>query len=189
MTVENAIKLEVTYSKEKPKLLSFIRRNVPTREEAEDILQDVFYQFILNVDSFQIVNKISSWLYHVAKNKIIDSQRKMKPALVNDFVKTIDDKSSGETLTLEDILPDFSELPDEAYWRIQFWDEIEDALDDMPDKQREIFELTEFKGLTFREIAAQKQEPISTLLSRKQVAIQFLRKRLKYLFEELNDNV
>ena len=113
----------------------------------------------------------------------------MKPALVSDFVKAVDDKSSGETLTLEDILPDFSELPDESYWRIQFWDEIEDALDDMPAKQREIFELTEFDGLTFREVSAQTNEPISTLLSRKQVALQFLRKRLKYLYEELKNDV
>ena len=189
MTAENTIRLENTYSKEKPKLLSFIRRNVPSREEAEDILQDVFYQLIVNIESLQIMNRISSWLFHVAKNKIIDSKRKMKPALVSDFVKTVDDKSSGETLTLEDILPDFSELPDESYWRIQFWDEIEDALEDMPHKQREIFELTEFDGLTFREAAAQTNEPISTLLSRKQVALQFLRKRLKYLYEELKNDV
>jgi RNA polymerase sigma factor (sigma-70 family) len=187
LTAENIIKLEGTIEKEKPRLFSFIRLNVPTREEAEDILQDVFYQFVSNVDSLQLMNRISSWLFHVAKNKIIDSKRKMKPSLTADMVKAADDRSTGETLSLEDIIPDFSSLPDEAYWRIQFWDEIEDALDDMPDKQREIFELTEYEGLTFRQIAGQKQEPISTLLSRKRSAILYLRKRLKNLYEDLYD--
>lgn len=189
LTAENSIRFEATVAKEKSKLFNFIRHNVPTREEAEDILQDVFYQFILNFESLNVMSRISSWLFHVAKNKIIDSKRKMKPVLISDVVKTYDDKSTGEILSLEQILPDFSRMPDETYWSTQFWDEIEDALEDMPENQREVFELTEFEGLTFREIANKKNEPISTLLSRKKFAIIFLRKRLEYLYKELKDNV
>ena len=185
MTAENTIKLEAAVVKEKSKLFNYIRHNVPTREEAEDILQDVLYQFVLNMESIQLVDRFSSWLFRVAKNKIIDSKRKMKPVPLGDIVKAYDDKSSGEALSLEDILPDFNRLPDEEYWSQQFWDEIEDALEDMPAKQREVFELTEYEGMTFREIAELKQEPLSTLLSRKKFAIQFLRKRLINLYEEL----
>lgn len=113
----------------------------------------------------------------------------MKPALLPDITKFTEVETAGESLTLEDIIPDLSSLPDEIYWQHQIRDEIEDALDDMPDKQREIFELTEFEGLTFREIAEMQGVPISTLLSRKKFAVLFLRKRLKNLYEELKNDV
>ena len=95
----------------------------------------------------------------------------------------------GTSLSIEDMIPDFGGLPDEVYWQNQFWDEIEDALDELPVEQREVFEMTEFEGMSFKEIAGIKQEPLNTLISRKRYAVLFLRKRLKTLYEELKENV
>jgi RNA polymerase sigma factor (sigma-70 family) len=189
LTTENILKVETVITKEKGKLFNYIRRLVPTKEEAEDILQDVFIKLILNFESFHLLDRVSSWMIHVAKNRIIDSKRKMKPELFLDFRAFTEDKSTSELITLEDVIPDLSNLPDEIYWQNQFWDEIEVALDDMPPKQREIFKLTEFEGMTFKEIAKMKDEPISTILSRKKFAVQFLRKRLYHLYKELENDV
>ena len=139
MTTENTLKFEKVITKEKGKLFNYIRRLVPTNEEAEDILQDVFVKLLMNFESFHLLDRVSAWMIHVAKNRIIDSKRKMKPELLFDFTAFTEDKSTDEVLTLEDIIPDLSSLPDEIYWQNQFWDEIEDALDEMPLKQREIF--------------------------------------------------
>ena len=96
---------------------------------------------------------------------------------------------SGDTISLEEIIPNLGGLPDEVYWQNQVWDAIEDALDEMPYEQREVFEMNEFEGLSFKEISEIKNEPINTLLSRKRYAVLFLRKRLKNLYEELKNNV
>ncbi|MCL4512306.1 MAG: sigma-70 family RNA polymerase sigma factor [Bacteroidetes bacterium] len=189
MTAEDSKQIEATIKKERGRLFNFIRRNVPTREEAEDILQDVLFQFVSGFEEIEFVDRISGWLMCVAKNKIIDSQRKKKPQAFRDVKIRIPGDESGDSLSLEDIIPDFSGLPDEVYWQNQSWDEIEDALDELPDEQREVFEMNEFEGMSFKEISEIKDEPINTLLSRKRYAVLFLRKRLKNLYEELKNNV
>lgn len=189
MTAENSIRLKAEIINQKGRLYNFIKRFVPSREEAEDILQDVLYKFVMNFESFQLMDRASSWLIHVAKNRIIDSRRKMKPGLIQDLAKLASDEDEDMSISMDNLIPDLSSLPDEIYWRGQIWNEIQYALEDMPDKQREIFELTEFEGLTFREISEMKNVPLSTLLSRKKYAVLFLRKRLKYLYEELKKDV
>ncbi len=186
---ENSRQIEATIEKERGRLYNFIRRNVPTKEDAEDILQDVFYQFASSFESIRLMDRVSSWLMHVAKNRIIDTRRKKKPQVFGDMKIRIGSDDAGDTLSFEEVIPDFGGLPDEEYWRNQLWDEIEDALDEMPDEQREIFEMTEFEGMSFKEIAEIKDEPINTLLSRKRYAVLFLRKRLINLYEELKNNV
>ena len=186
---ENSRQIEATIEKEKGRLYNFIRRNVPTKEDAEDILQDVLYQFANAFESIEFMDRVSSWLMSVAKNRIIDSRRKKKPHAFGDVKIKVRGDEAGESLSLEEIIPNLNGLPDEVYWRNQVWDEIEDALDDMPDEQREVFEMNEFEGLSFKEISKIKEEPINTLLSRKRYAVLFLRKRLKNLYEELKNNV
>ena len=181
--------IEATIEKEKGRLYNFIRRNVPTKEDAEDILQDVLYQFASSFESIRLMDRVSSWLMHVAKNRIIDRRRKKKPVAFGDMKIRVPGDDAGDKLSIEEIIPDFGRLPDEEYWRNQFWDAIEDALDDMPDEQREVFEMTEFEDMSFKEIAEIKKEPINTLLSRKRYAVLFLRKRLKNLYEELKEDV
>lgn len=189
LVTENSRQIEATIEKERGRLYNFIRRNVPTKEDAEDILQDVFYQFASSFESIRLMDRVSSWLMHVAKNRIIDTRRKKKPQVFGDMKIRIGSDDAGDTLSFEEVIPDFGGLPDEEYWRNQLWDEIEDALDEMPDEQREIFEMTEFEGMSFKEIAEIKDEPINTLLSRKRYAVLFLRKRLINLYEELKNNV
>jgi RNA polymerase sigma factor (sigma-70 family) len=181
--------MEATIEKEKGRLYNFIRRNVPTKEDAEDILQDVLYQFASSFESIRLMDRVSSWLMHVAKNRIIDTRRKKKPQAFGNIKIRVAGDEAGDSLSLEEIIPNLSELPDQEYWRNQFWDEIEDSLDEMPDEQREVFEMTEFESMSFKEIAEIKNEPINTLLSRKRYAVLFLRKRLKKLYEELKNNV
>lgn len=189
MTAAASNQIDATIKKERGRLFNFIRRNVPTREEAEDILQDVLFQFASAFESIEFMDRVSAWLMRVAKNRIIDSQRKKKPLPFRDVKVKFPKDESGNPLSLEEIVPDLSSLPDEVYWQNQVWDEIEDALDVMPDEQREVFEMTEFEGLSFKEIAEIKSEPINTLLSRKRYAVLFLRKRLKHLYKELKNNV
>ncbi len=186
---ENAKQIEATIEKEKGRLYTFIRRNVPTREDAEDILQDVLFQFAYAFESIEFIDRVSSWLIRVARNRIIDSRRKKKPLVFRDVkIKTLDGEA-GDSLSIEEIIPNFDGLPEEVFWQNQVWNGIEEALDEMPDEQREVFEMNEFEGLSFKEISEIMEEPINTLLSRKRYAVLFLRKRLKNLYEELKDNV
>jgi RNA polymerase sigma factor (sigma-70 family) len=189
LTAATSKQIEATIEKEKGKLFGFIRRNVPTKEEAEDILQDVLFQFANAFESIEFMDRVSAWLMRVAKNRIIDSQRKKKPQAFRDVKIRIPGDESGEPLSLEEMIPDLGGLPDEVYWQNQFWDEIEAALDELPEEQREVFEMNEFEGLSFKEIAEMKGEPINTLISRKRYAILYLRNRLTNLYEELKNNV
>lgn len=183
MTKELAI--EKTIKQEKGKLLSFIRKHVATKEDAEDILQDVLYSLVSGFEEIEFIERISAWLIKVAKNKIIDSYRKKKPETFSDEVIIKEDESSDEALSLIDIMPDLGNLPDELYWQNLFWEEIENALDDLPNEQKEVFIMNEFEGKSFKEISELKDEPVNTLLSRKRYAVLYLRKKLKYLYKEL----
>jgi RNA polymerase sigma factor (sigma-70 family) len=177
-----SLEIDNTIKRERGRLLNFIRRNVPTDEDAEDILQDVFLQFISAFDEIEYLGKVSAWLIKTAKNKIIDRYRKKKPETFSDNVKNLNDyDEESEILSLEDIIPDLSGMPDEIYWQNLIWKEIEDALEEMPAEQKEVFVMNEFEDLSFREISEIKKVPVNTLLSRKRYAVLFLRKKLKIL--------
>ena len=177
---EKSIEINNTIKREKGRLLSFIRRNVPTDEDAEDILQDVFLQFINAFDEIEFFSRVSSWLFKTAKNKIIDLYRKKKPETFSDNTKSTDEyDEEAEQIRLEDIIPDFGGMPDEVYWQNLLWNEIEDALEEMPKEQKEVFIMNEFENMSFKEISDKTNVPVNTLLSRKRYAVLFLRKRLK----------
>ncbi|HKB84947.1 MAG TPA: sigma-70 family RNA polymerase sigma factor [Ignavibacteriaceae bacterium] len=183
MTKEAA--LDKVVKQEKGKLLSFIRRRVATKEDAEDILQDVLYSLVSGFEEIEFVERISAWLIKVAKNRIIDSYRKKKTAGFSDEIFINEGSDSDEVVSLSDIMPDFSNLPDEIYWQNLFWEEIEAALEELPPEQKDVFVMNEFEGMSFKEISGIKGETVNTLLSRKRYAVLYLRKKLKNLYKEL----
>ncbi len=182
--------VEQAVRRERGRLFNFILRRVRSREDAEDILQDVFYQLVTSYSVTQPIEKLTSWLFTVARNKIIDLYRKRRPAVsMTQSVVNLD--ASGETgipLNLEDILFDPSETPDQAYARSVVWTELADALDDLPENQRQVFVMHELEGRSFKEIAELTGEPINTLLSRKRYAVLFLRERLQELYNEIEQS-
>ncbi len=174
-----------TFLKEKDKLLGFIRSRVSTVEEAEDILQDVFYQFIEGFNSIQSLDRVTSWLYSVARNKIIDRYRRDASRPQRTDFELLSGKDEDAPLTLQEILPDLDNTPEATLLREAIWDEVTDALAELPADQREIFILNELEEKSFREIAEETGISINTLLSRKRYAIMALRKRLQNFYDDL----
>ncbi len=181
---ENSI--ELAYKKDSRRLLQFIRNRIPNEEEAKDILQDVFYQLISIADDIRTIDNVTSWLFTVARNKIIDRSRKKKPDLFSD--KQIQTPGSGEedVLMLEDVLPAFSTDPEDEMMNSLILDAVDGALMELPDEQREVFILHEFENMTFREIVELTGESMNTLISRKHYAVLYLRECLQDLYNQLN---
>jgi RNA polymerase sigma factor (sigma-70 family) len=174
-----------TFLKEKDKLLGFIRSRVSTVEEAEDILQDVFYQFIAGFDTIESIDRVTSWLYSVARNKIIDRYRRDAARPKRTDFELLAGKDDDAPLTLQEILPDLDNTPESTLLRDAIWDEITDALAELPADQREIFILNEIEERGFREIAEETGVSINTLLSRKRYAILALRKHLQRFYDDV----
>lgn len=164
------------YSK---RLMGFIRKRVRSEEDAEDILQDVFYQLI---DYTEPIEQLTAWLFRVTRNKITDRQRKHKPELLDDIYSKEDE---DEFLSWAELFFDESDNPETEYLRGIFWEELNNALDELPAEQRDVFVWNELDGIPFKEIAAQTGETVNTLLSRKRYAVLHLRERLGYLRNEL----
>ncbi|MFL5730703.1 MAG: RNA polymerase sigma factor [Cytophagaceae bacterium] len=182
MNAEKDQAIKNTFQKDRKRLFDFIRRRVPSREEAEDILQEVFFQFTRNVYQLAPIEQVSSWLFRVARNKITDSYRKQK-------TESLEKRSEGNDeengLNLLSHLYDANDDPEKEMARNLIWDELYEALDALPAAQREVFILHEIEGKDFKEIAAQTGETVNTLLSRKRYAVLYLRKRLEYLYKEM----
>ena len=159
------------------KLFAFIRGRVRTEEDAEDILQDVWYQLY---NTTEAIDQVGAWLYRVARNKIIDRYRKKSPELLDD--QSYEDEE-GE-LHLKEILLADPGNPETEYLKSLFWTELNKGLDELPQEQKEVFVLNELEGLTFAEIAARTGENIKTLISRKGYAVKHLRVRLQTLYDE-----
>ena len=174
-----------TFLKEKDKLLGFIRSRVSTTEEAEDILQDVFYQFVAGFETIDSLDRVTSWLYSVARNKIIDRYRRDAVRPKRTDFELFSGKDDDAPLTLQEILPDLGNTPDSALLREAIWDEITEALDELPANQREIFIQNEIEQKGFREISEESGVSINTLLSRKRYAITALRKRLQRFYDDV----
>jgi RNA polymerase sigma factor (sigma-70 family) len=164
------------YSK---RLMGFIRKRVSNEADAEDILQDVFYQFIGNTKP---IEQLTSWLFTVTRNKIIDRQRKQKPLLLEDVYPATGEEGGFEW---SDIFFDESQNPETIYLRNLFWDALYGALNELPEAQKQVFILNEIEGVPFKTIAEQTGETINTLLSRKRYAVLHLRERLAGLRDEL----
>lgn len=185
MSQQKREKIEQTVKAERGRLFGFIRRRVRIDEEAEDILQDVFYQLVAAYDTIGSIDKITSWLFQVARNKIIDRNRKMKPENFSSLLAR--DSEDAGPLMLADILPDLEQLPDRQLLRTAVWEVLEEALEELPEAQREVFILHEFEDKSFREIAELTGVAVNTLLSRKRYAVLYLRERLEGLYRELLD--
>lgn len=168
-----------TYSK---RLMGFIRKRVSNEADAEDILQDVFYQFIGNTKP---IEQLTAWLFTVTRNKITDKQRKHKPELLEDMYTDADGESSFDWT---DLFFDGSNNPETEYLRNIFWEALHAALNELPAPQRDVFILNEIEGVPFKTIAEQTGETINTLLSRKRYAVLHLRDRLSVLRDELLHN-
>ncbi len=171
-------------SQEQGKLLNFIRRKIGSEEDARDILQDVLYQFIRGFADIRSTERITSWLFSVARNRITDYYRKKKPEYLSES-QLGDSEGEGTPLMLMDILPALTRDPEDEMMREVIWHAIEEALSEMPGNQREVFVWNEFEEKSFREISALTGEGINTLLSRKRYAILFLRKKLRELYTQL----
>ncbi|HKG70098.1 MAG TPA: sigma-70 family RNA polymerase sigma factor [Segetibacter sp.] len=165
-----------SYSK---RLMGFIRQRVASQSDAEDILQDVFYQMIQTINT---IDEIGAWLFAVTRNKITDQQRKLKPDLFSDIY---DNKDDEDEIDWKEILFDNSGNPETEYLRTLFWEELNNSLDELPAKQREVFILNELEGVPFKDIAEQTGETVNTLLSRKRYAVLHLRDKLRVLHDEL----
>jgi len=176
---------EQTFLREKDRLLSFIRNRVSSVEEAEDILQDVFYQFVAGYDTIESLDRVTSWLFSIARNKIIDRYRRdsARPQRADFGLHAGSEEDTP--LTLQEILPDFGNTPEDSYFRETMWDAVMDALDELPAEQREVFILNELEEKGFREISEETGVSINTLLSRKRYAILALRKKLQKLYDEI----
>jgi len=165
------------------RLRSFIRRRVGDADEAEDILQDVFYELVLAYRLMKPVEHLGAWLFRVARNRITDRFRKKKPApLPSGPMGFAED---GEELSLEDLLPSPGGGPDAIYARAVLLEELEAALDELPDEQRDVFVAHELEGCSFKEMTAESGVGVSTLLSRKHYAVLYLRRRLQAIYDEL----
>jgi RNA polymerase sigma factor (sigma-70 family) len=165
---------------EKGRLWNFIRRRVPDAGDAEDILQDVFYELVEAYRLMQPIEQVGAWLFRVARNRITDRFRKKKPELFADQSVAGED----ESVSFEEMLPSADAGPEAAYARSVMLEELEDALDELPDEQRVVFLATEFEGNSFRELAEASGVSINTLLSRKRYAVQHLRRRLQKVYAE-----
>lgn len=162
------------------KLFGFIRKNVNTDADAEDILQDVWYQYA-NTSATQTIEQVSGWLFKVARNKITDKYRKKKNTLIDDQSY---ENEAGET-QFRELLFTLDNDPELADIKKLFWEELFNALEELPENQREVFVLNELEDKTLQEIADSSKENIKTIISRKRYAVQHLRNRLQYLYNEL----
>lgn len=165
------------------RLQSFIRKRVNTIEDAEDVLQDVYYQLADADRLLKPIEQMSAWLFTVARNRITDMYRKKKPEPFPEFSDENDEDNF--VAELRNLIFDNGSTPETEYLRSLVWTELEEALSELPAEQRQAFELTEFQGLSFKEISAQTGVAVNTLISRKRYAVLFLRERLQELYDEL----
>jgi RNA polymerase sigma factor (sigma-70 family) len=177
-------RISETVVREQARLRNFIRRRVPDPLDAEDILQDVFSELVEAYRLMKPIEQVGAWLFRVARNRITDLFRKKKP---ESFAEQSAVTSEGETLLFEDLLVSKEAGPDDAYARAMLLEELEDALDELPVEQREVFVAHEIEGRSFKELAAQTGLTVNTLLSRKHYAVLHLRRRLRAIYKEFSN--
>ena len=167
--------------REKPRLRNFIRKRVGDRSDAEDILQEVFYELVEAYRMMKPVEQVTAWLFRVARNRITDLFRSKKREASSEAAVKIED---GEELQWEDLLPSPEAGPEAAYARSVLLEEMEAALDELPEEQREVFVAHEFLGYSYKDLAEQTGVGVNTLLSRKRYAVAHLRERLQTIYDD-----
>jgi len=182
MTDEQNRRISDTIEREQSRLHSFIRKRVLDESDAEDILQEVFYELVQAYRLMKPVEQAGAWLIRVARNRIIDRFRKRRP----EAKPTLAEGGEGESgsLSWEELLPSPDAGPDAAYAREVLFEELEDAIDELPEQQREVFVAHEIEGRSFNDLAAETGLSVNTLLSRKHYAVLHLRRRLRSIYDE-----
>ncbi len=181
MAREQDRRIAEVVERERSRLRSFIRRRVGDPRDAEDVLQDVFYALVEANRLLMPIDHVTGWLFRVARNRITDLLRKKKPDRFSDAAVADED---GERLPLEDLLPSPDAGPEALYARSVLLDELELAIDELPEEQREVFVAHELEGRSFKEMAAETGVSVNTLLSRKRYAVLHLRERLQGIYED-----
>jgi RNA polymerase sigma factor (sigma-70 family) len=185
MAPEQDRRISEVVEREQSRLRNFIRRRVPDPRDAEDILQDVFSELVEANRLLMPIEHVTGWLFRVARNRIIDLFRKKQPENFSDAaVAHEDDTDDGELPAFEDLLPSPDAGPEAMYARSVLLHELELAVDDLPEDQRQVFVAHEVEGRSFKEIAAETGVNVNTLLSRKRYAVLHLRKRLQNIYDE-----
>ena len=182
MSEQKAISISNAIKQFGNNLFGFVRGKVKSTEDAEDIVQDVWYQ-LSKLNNIAELENVSAWLYEVARNKITDKSRKKTNQPLEDF-SFID--QDGEFNFKEILLLDDSNDPEIGFFKEMFWNEFEKAIDELPENQKEVFLLNEIEDMTLQQVADVKGENIKTIISRKGYAVKHLRNKLNYLYNELN---
>jgi RNA polymerase sigma factor (sigma-70 family) len=173
--------LSQAMERDRPRLRSFIRKYVADTSEAEDILQDVFYELLEAYRFMKPIEHVTAWLFRVARNRMTDLFRKNKPGSLNNMVSMGDGGDTEDTL--EDLLPSGDAGPEAAYARNLLLDALDEALEELPEAQREVFIAHELLGRSFKDISAETGLSVNTLLSRKHYAVLHLRRSLQSIYE------
>ena len=182
MSEQKAISITKAIQQFGKNLLGFVRGRVKTTEDAEDIVQDVWYQ-MSKLNNIAELENVSAWLYEVARNKITDKSRKKTNLALEDYVY---ENNDGDFNFKEILLLDDTNNPELGLFKEMFWKEFQQAIEELPPNQKEVYLLNEMEDMTLQEIANQKGENLKTIISRKGYAVKHLRNKLNYLYEELN---
>lgn len=184
MTTEQDRHISETVAGERARLRNFIRKRVADEADAEDILQDVFYEFVQAYRLMKPIEQAGAWLFRVARNRIIDLFRKRKTDALRKGPAVAED---GESLNLEDLLPSPDAGPEAAFVRNLLLTELNHALEELPEEQREVFIAHEIEGRSFKQLSAETGISVNTLLSRKHYAVLHLRRRLQNIYAEIRE--
>ena len=164
--------------RDQPRLRNFIRKHITDSGEAEDILQDVFYELLEAYRLMKPIEHVTAWLFRVARNRIVDVFRRKKSSSLNDPVSAEEDSD-----TLEDLIPSEEAGPEAVFARNLLLDALDEALEELPEVQREVFIAHEWRGRSFKDISAETGLSVNTLISRKHYAVLHLRQRLQSIYE------
>jgi RNA polymerase sigma factor (sigma-70 family) len=185
MALEQDQRISEVVKREQSRLRNFIRRRVPDSRDAEDILQDVFYELVEANRLLMPIDHVTGWLFRVARNRITDLFRKKRPESFSDTAAARGhDADDNELLQFEDLLPSPDAGPEALYFRSVLLDELELAVEELPKEQREVFVSHELEGRSFKDMAAETGVSVNTLLSRKRYAVLHLRERLQSIYDE-----
>ena len=182
MSLEQDQRISEVVKREQSRLRNFIRRRVPDPRDAEDILQDVFYELVEANRLLMPIEHVTGWLFRVARNRITDLFRKKKPERFGDVARP--GESDDEQLQVDDLLPSPDAGPDALYARHVLLGALELAINELPEEQRDVFVAHELEGRSFKEMSAETGVSVNTLLSRKRYAVQHLRERLQGIHDE-----
>ena len=182
MTSEQNRQIAEVFKRERTRLRNFIRRRVANELDAEEVLQDVFYELVQAYRLMAPVEQIAAWLFRVARNRITDLFRKKRTEPLAEVASSRD--GEAEELSWEELLPSAEAGPEAAYARTVLLDELDAALEELPAAQRDVFVAHELEGRSFRDLAAETGVSVNTLLARKHYAVMHLRERLRVIYGE-----